>query len=397
MYGQVLRVAHVRALVAYSVIARVPLGITSIALVLFVKQESGSFAWAGVVTATFAFSCAVLGVGMSRLIDRHGQTIVLLAGMAVHCVSVGAIVVLGLSGAPMWVLIACAVPAGALPPVSTCLRPLWPALLADDPRLVPTAYALDALLIEVVFVAGPLLTGLIVALFSPQVALVVGLAFLAAGVLGFASTEPSRHWRGEGRQPGGLVGALHSPGLQTLTAAAFGIGTCFGALEVGFAAYGASRDMSALAGALLALNATGSAIGGLWYGANAYRLGPVQRAYVLLVCSFGPLIALVAAAPTLALVIAMAVVSGLATAPLTTAQNLLAGELAPRGRVTESFTWLVTALVVGIATGNAVAGALTDATSWRVAVLAAATLAIIAAAVTVARRRTLVAAAATPG
>ena len=389
MYGQVLRVAHVRALVAYSVIARIPLGITSISLVLFVQQQTGSFAWAGVVTATFALSSAVLGVGMSRLIDRHGQTLVLLGGMVVYCAAVGAIVVLGLAGAPIWALVACAVPAGAQPPVSTCLRPLWPSLLAEDPRLVPTAYALDALLVEAVFVVGPLLTGLIVALFSPQVALLVGLGFLSAGVIGFAATEPSRRWRGEGRERGGLVGALRSPGLQTLTAAAFGIGTCFGALEVGFAAYGSARDMSALAGGLIALNATGSAIGGLWYGANAYRLGPVQRAYVLLVCVFGPLIALVAVAPTLAFVIAMAVLSGMATAPLTTAQNLLAGELAPRGRVTESFTWLVTALVVGVATGNAVAGALTDATSWRVAILAMAALAIGAAAVTVVRRRTL--------
>jgi MFS family permease len=393
MYAQVLRAPHVRALVGYSVIARVPLGITSIALVLFVKQQTGSFAWAGVVTATFAFSSAGLGVAMSRLIDRHGQTFVLLGGMAVYCLSVGAIVVLGLAGAPIGALVGCAVLAGAQPPVSTCLRPLWPSLLADEPQLVPTAYALDALLIEVVFVAGPLLTGVLVALFSPQVALLVGLGFIAVGVIAFASTEPSRRWRGEGREPGGLVGALRSPGLQTLTGAAFGIGSCFGAIEVAFAAYGTSRDMSALAGGLIALNATGSAIGGLWYGANAYRLGPIHRAYVLLVCAFGPLMALVAAAPTLAFVILMAVVSGMATAPLTTAQNLLAGDLAPRGRVTESFTWLVTALVVGVATGNAVAGALTEATSWRVAVLAAATLAIIAAVVTVARRRTLVAAA----
>ena len=78
MYGQVLRAPHVRALVAFSVIARVPLGITSIALVLFVRQQTGSFASAGVVTATFALSSALLGVAMSRLIDRHGQTLVLL-------------------------------------------------------------------------------------------------------------------------------------------------------------------------------------------------------------------------------------------------------------------------------------------------------------------------------
>jgi MFS family permease len=393
VYGRVLRAPHVRALVTYSVVARVPLGITSIALVLFVKQQTGSFAWAGVVTATFALSSAVLGVWLSRLIDRHGQTLVLAGGMVVYCAALGTLVALGLSGAPVGALVACAVVAGAQPPVSTCLRPLWPSLLRDQSDILPTAYALDALLIEAVFVAGPLLTGVLVALFSPQAALLTGLGFIATGVVGFASQEPSRHWRGEGRGRGGLIGALRSPGLQTLTGAAFGIGSCFGAIEVAFAAYGSSRDMSALAGGLIALNACGSAIGGLWYGANAHRLGSIQRAYVLLVCAFGPLMALVAAAPTLAFVILMAVVSGMATAPLTTAQNLLAGELAPRGRVTESFTWLVTALVVGVATGNAAAGALTDAASWRVAVLAAATLAIVAAMVTVVRRRTLVPAA----
>ncbi len=372
-------------------IARVPLGITSIALVLFVKQQTGSFAWAGVVTAAFALSSAVLGVAMSRLIDRHGQTLVLLGGMAVYCLALGALVALGLAGAPVWALVACAVVAGAQPPVSTCLRPLWPSLLADQPRLLPTAYALDALLIEAVFVAGPLITGVLVALFSPQAALLTGLGFSAVGrdrlrVAGAVAPLARRR----ARERGGLIGALRSPGLQTLTGAAFGVGSCFGAVEVAFAAYGTSRGMSALAGALIALNATGSAIGGLWYGANAHRLGPVQRAYVLLVCSFGPLMALIAAAPTLAFVIAMAVISGMATAPLTTAQNLLVGELAPRGRVTESFTWLVTALVVGIAAGNAAAGALTEVASWRVAVLAAAALAGSAALVTIARRRTLV-------
>lgn len=391
MYGQVLRAPHVRALVLLSVIARIPLGITSIALVLFVKQQTGSFAWAGVVTATFAFSSAVLSIAMSRLIDRHGQTRVLIGGMTVYCAAIGTLVVLGLNGAPVALLAACAVVAGAQPPVSTCLRPLWPSLLAAQPTLLPTGYALDALLVEAVFVGGPLLTGLIVALFSPQVALLVTIGFIVVGVLGFASREPSRRWRGDPRERGGLVGALRAPGLRTLTGAAFGIGTCFGAIEVAFAAYGSSRDMSALTGALIALNATGSAAGGLWYGVNAHRVGPVHVAYVWLVCAFAPLMALVAAAPTLVFVILMALVSGAATAPLTTAQNLLAGQLAPRGRVTESFTWLVTALVVGIATGNAAAGALVDASSWRVAVLAAAAVAGIAAVVTVMRRQTLVA------
>jgi hypothetical protein len=56
---------------------------------------------------------------------------------------------------------------------------------------------------------------------------------------------------------------------------------------------------------------------------------------------------------------------------------------------TEAYSWGPTALVGGIATGNAVAGALAQATSWRSAIVFAAASAALAAVVGYARRRTL--------
>ena len=68
------------------------------------------------------------------------------------------LVVLGLAGAPTVVLAACGAIAGAtLPPVGAVVRPLLPELLDGRPELLPTAFALDSVLIELSFVVGPLL------------------------------------------------------------------------------------------------------------------------------------------------------------------------------------------------------------------------------------------------
>ena len=71
----------------------------------------------------------------------------------------GALVASGSPTRPSALLVALAAAAGAfLPPLGSISRALWPRLLQDeDPGLLPTALALEGVLIELVFVAGPLL------------------------------------------------------------------------------------------------------------------------------------------------------------------------------------------------------------------------------------------------
>ena len=64
---------------------------------------------------------------------------------------------------PRWLLIVLAGLVGlGLPPLSPILRAMWPRLLGEE-ELVTTAFALDGVLIEVVFVIGPLVVGAAVA------------------------------------------------------------------------------------------------------------------------------------------------------------------------------------------------------------------------------------------
>ena len=53
------------------------------------------------------------------------------------------------------------------------------------------------MLIELIFILGPLLTGLLTAIAAPQVALIVSAVSVVAGTLLFTALPPSRAWRPE--------------------------------------------------------------------------------------------------------------------------------------------------------------------------------------------------------
>ena len=73
--------------------------------------------------------------------------------------------VIGEAGAPTGGLVAFGFLAGfAIPPTSSVLRSMWPGLLRDRPQLIQAAYALDSVLIELIFIAGPLDAGAATAL-----------------------------------------------------------------------------------------------------------------------------------------------------------------------------------------------------------------------------------------
>src|SRR5262245_7755022 len=115
-YARVLRAPHVRALVVSSVLARLPIGIVALALILFVEEETGSFAQAGAVSGAFAVFGGLVAPLQGRLIDRLGQTRVLAPLVVVHTTALTAIIVAGLAGAPLGVLLVLAsVAGGAIP------------------------------------------------------------------------------------------------------------------------------------------------------------------------------------------------------------------------------------------------------------------------------------------
>lgn len=367
-YARLLRLPHVAVLLAATIVTRLPFAINGLAVILFLRDIGESFATAGLVTGALALGSAVGAPAAARLVDRRGVGM-LIPLATLHAAAVVSVWALGAASAPTVALAAAGLIAGAaFPPAGAVLRARWPDLVSD-PASLRAAFALDSVGIEVSFVTGPLLTALVVALAGPGVALGLSAGLVIAGTLTFLARLPAtlRHPvpRPEGQ---GALGPLADPAIRVVALATLPVGFCIGAVEVALPAFSDARGTPALAGVLLALWSLASGLGGLAFGARQATRGIVEM-YLLIAVLF-PLacLPLVVADTPLAIAV-LAMLAGLPIAPLIASRNELVGALAPGGAGAEAFTWLLTALVTGLALGSAVAGSLAEAEGWRAAVL----------------------------
>jgi MFS family permease len=370
-YRAVVAVAGAPRLLATSVLGRLPLGTSTIALLLFVHDLRGSFAAAGAVVAAFTLTGALAAPVQGALVDRRGPTGVLLVCAAGHAAGLVAIVLAGRSGAEPSTLVAIAAPTGALvPPISSCARAVWPTV-APDAGTREAGYALDAVAQELIWTLGPLLVALSIALADPTAALLLSAALTLAGTALFGSSPLVRAYRGgaDGNAPPRV---LRAAGMARVMAGIAVMGVGLGASEVGLPAIAVEIGSPGLGALLLALLSVGSVAGGVWYGSRHWSSSLQRRHGALLLGLAALTVPMIVAARSPASAIALSLLAGVAWSPVLSCQYALVAELAPSGAVTSAFTWSTAVVVAGIAAGSALAGALVDATSghWALALAA---------------------------
>ncbi|GAA2855229.1 MFS transporter [Actinoplanes cyaneus] len=346
---ELLRTPYVGRLLLASQIGRLPMASAPLALLLFAR-EAHSLAVAGLVVGAYTAGMAVGAPILARIVDRWRQPPVLWGSAA-------------LSGAG-FLLVACGghalVPtlAGAVlgglgtPPLEACLRALWPDLVAAD--VVAAAYSLDIAVQEVIYVTGPLVTLLAVAIAGPPAGLVMAALLQLAGVAVFASTPVVGVWRA-------VAGVRHWAGplrVARFVVILLGVvcaGAAIGSLPVVVTGYAEAAGNRSLSGWLLAAQAVGALAGGLVYirvrPGGRWRLPLVTG---MLAAGFVPLLAVPGAAMTAVLL----AIAGFSLPPVLTAVFLAADRLTPAGTAVEAFAWIITAFTVGSAAGAAITGPL---------------------------------------
>jgi MFS family permease len=218
-YGALFRVPHVRRLVLSGMLARLPMGMIGLALLLLVRENGGSYAAAGGVSGAYFVATAIGAPIVGRRVDRRGQARILFARALIFPALLATVCALALSDAPMALIGAAAAAAGVLmPPVGASLRSLWPRMFADA-ELRAAAYALEASLQEITFIVGPLLVALLTAAASPALALGVAAAAGGVGTLSIALAAPVRAWRPEDDRHASILGALEPPASASASAA----------------------------------------------------------------------------------------------------------------------------------------------------------------------------------
>jgi MFS family permease len=357
-----------------------------LSIVLLVQSVTGSYAHAGLAAGVFAIATAVASPLLGRIIDRVGQTWVLVSCGSVFATAFTTLALTAERSADMTLMLACVAVAGlANPPLAPSMRALWSAKVSGP--TLQTAYALESTMQEVIFITGPLLVGLLVTTVSPVAAVftAAGLAFV--GTLGFATSPSSRAWRGQQRARD-WAGPLRNRGIRTLVTVMVLLAVAFGLLQVTIAAFAARNGAPGAAGVLLATWTSGSLAGGLIAGGREWAT-PVERRYVVLLLLLAGAFALLLLPATNLQMAAFIVLAGLPIAPWLSCTYLLVDRLTPPGTVTEAFTWILTGFLSGQSVGASLAGALIDASGPRMALLAATASLALATVIAVARWSTI--------
>jgi MFS family permease len=363
-YRAVLRTPHACGAFVSSLVGRLCYGIVGLSLLLTLTAGGRGYGLAGLVIALFGVSIVLVSPYRARMIDRYGPRRALplmAAGFAAVLVAIAVIPArTGVNDAAIAVLAAAA--GACAPPLGVVMRTLWSTLI-EDRNALQAAYSLDGVVEELLNVTGPVIVGVIVVAATPAVGLLVtaGLAVTGTGL--FVRSLPLRRWPAPvpGPAPGtqdeahGTAGAGHAILAVALVTGA--IGLCLGGLGLVIVAFSQSRhDPAAVAWIEGALSA-GSALGGLGYGAVAWRVS-ARRRLALLATGLAAILIPAALSPSLLVLALLAGLAGVLVSPALATAYVLADSLASPQARNRAGNWVNSGYNAGNSAGAVLSGQL---------------------------------------
>jgi MFS family permease len=362
-----------------AMVARLPISIDTLGIVLLVTGLGRSYGLAGALTAAYTIANGLMAIVQGRLLDRLGQARVLPVVASLFGVAIVLLVVSIQSGWPeVWAFAAAAVAGAAYPPIGSCVRARWSYVLAGGATEIQTAYALESVIDEAIFIIGPTVATVLATTRRPWAGLAIAFVSGVGGSLYLAtqrSTQPDPHPRG---QETGARPPMPWRRVVPLAVVCLALGSMFAAAEVATVAFSGEQHAKSYAGVLLALWALGSMLAGLLTGTLAWRRPAVFRVQV---GSF----ALALVMLPLAFVGSMVVmgsalfVAGIAIAPTLIASMSATEQMVPGPRLTEGIAIMHTGIAAGLAPGAALAGVVIDAHGANAAYLVAFGAGVVAA------------------
>jgi MFS family permease len=355
-YRSVLRVPGCARVLATALLARLPQGMSSLAILLLVRETTHSYPAAGVAVGGYALACAAAVPSQGRLVDRFGRGRVLLPAAVAQALALIALVVVAHGHGGAVELVTLAVVAGAMQPaIAPSVRSLLGEMLTE-PATRETAYALESVIQELIWIAGPLVVALVITLVSPSGAVLVSAGVCVIGTTLFVSSPRVR--AGAAARPAGRHrSAVASPELRAMLGPVAMMGAAIGLIDVGIPSLALHDGSRASTGLLLALWSVGSLAGGLWYGGVTWRLSLSDRYRWLLTAAVACVVPLVFAR-TIPEGMVASLLAGVTIAPVFSCQYALVGRSVRHGSETEAFTWVAAALMLGISAGSALSGVL---------------------------------------
>ncbi|MET9956558.1 MFS transporter [Streptomyces sp. NPDC006339] len=354
------------SLLGWSLVGRLHLSATLVALLVVAADTTGSYATAGLVSGALVLGQGLTAPLRGRAVDRRPAAGVLVWTSLVYGAGVAALAAVpasvgwqALAGAAFLVGLAC--------PPSTQVSRAKVAQLAEGP-LRQRAFTLQATVNELVLVTGPGAASLAIAGMGGRGAVVICGVLAAVGGFGLAAAvrragvdAPPATGGKAAETPAGSL--LRNPAVVRAVAAVTALIAGFAVIDFVLVSWSHQRGSPALGGVLTGVWAAGSAAGGLaatlWSNGAAHlwrRLALVALGVALLL----PALALPPAEATPWTVAVALALGGTVIPPALAALYDHVADSAGPTRRAEVFGWIATATTAASAAANPLAGAALD-------------------------------------
>lgn len=376
-YREILSIPGALKFSLAGLVARMPIAVLGLGIVLFIQGVTGSYGLAGIVAAVFMIVQALAGPGIARLVDRKGQARVMVPIVIVHLTALLLLILsVYLEWWPGLVFLFAGISGATVGSVGSLVRSRW-SHAVDSPKQLQSAFSWESVADELLFVTGPVLATVMATAVWPPAGIILSMTTTLIGSMLLyiqKSTEPPLVERSA--EAKGHV--FSNPGIFTIIIVNVFLGVNFGAIDVIAVAFSDELGVKSLAGILLSAFALGSLISGALYGSRNWQSPTHHR--------FGFTVSLLAVGAC-TMLLAQGMISlgiilflvGFTIAPSLIGANSVIEQLAPPRRLTEAFAWLGTSLGFGVAFGSAIAGNLVDAFGAKVAMLLPAGCAVVGA------------------
>ena len=360
-YLDILRRPGAARFTTAAFIARMPISMVALGIVLMISELRGSYAIAGLVAAAYTVSSALINPLGSRAVDRWGQSRVVRLLVILHVATLLLLAFAAVRGSGTLLLLAVATVAGASQPATGALvRARWAHLLGTDPRL-RTAFAFEGVLDELIFVVGPPLATFLAVAVSAPAPVIASAALVSVGsalLLVQRSTEPPIS---SSRQVS-RGNPLRRTGVAPVLIVLLAIGSVFGSVDVAIVAVADAADQRVIAGVLLAIYAAGSMISALILGSRSAGSSDHRLPRVLLLASVALVVVTVPLLlrPDLGALGLLMLLAGLAVSPVLITGFSLVEALVLPAQITEGLSWAISSIGLGVAASAAGTGWLID-------------------------------------
>jgi predicted MFS family arabinose efflux permease len=392
-YLEVLSFRAARRPLVGAAIGRLTPGMILLSIILAARAAGYSYTIVGLLVAGHQLGVAVGSPLQGRAADRLGHARILIPDGVAYLAGTVLLVVGMQRGWSVALLVITVFATGvANPPTTACSRAAMGVILQTGAQR-QAGFAISSSSVELGFIVGPLATVALSQGIGPSAAVIAAGAAALTGALVYSSSDAARRPPAAAVPPSSAapliavprrardrLGALHTPGLGIIAVAFLFIAASFGTFDLYIASVTEEMGMPGAAGTMIAVFASGSLVGGLYYGARIWP-GTLSSRLRLFVVLLGVTMLLLPFVPGRLLLIGLTLMlAGAFTGPMNISGFHLIDELAPDGQRTEAQAWTQASIYLGSAIGGAVAGVVIDLAGTRTAMVVGALSLMLAAA-----------------